>query len=267
MADVKWIKIVTDIFDDEKMCAIESLPDGLIMELVWFKILCLAGKCKNNGFLYVANKIAYTDEMLAKIFRMEIGVVQRALSTFQDLEMIEVVDNAYMISNWNLHQNGDRLEDMKESHRLAQKRYRERQKQLKIEEKTKSDVTSDVTNDIISSISISSSKSNSSSFSYEEDIKDIIDYLNLKVGTNYSYSNKSFNKYITARLKEGHPFEDFKTVIDKKCTDWMGTEMEQYLKPTTLFAPSHFEEYLNQKITKGKKATSKEDFLERWMNG
>lgn len=265
MADVKWIKIVTDIFDDEKMCAIESLPDGLVMELVWFKILCLAGKCNNNGFLYVANKIAYTDEMLAKIFRMEIGVVQRALSTFQDLEMIEVVDNAYMISNWNYHQNGDSLEAMKESNRKRQQRFRDKQKQLKLEERN---VTDNVINNVTSSISISNSLSNSSSFSYEEDIKEIIDYLNLKVGTNYTYKNKSFNKYITARLKEGHSFEDFKVVIDKKCTDWMGTEMEQYLKPTTLFAPSHFEEYLNQKIGKGKNnTTSKEDFLERWMNG
>lgn len=44
-SDVKWIKIVTDIFDDEKMYAIESLPDGMQIEIVWFKILCLAGKC------------------------------------------------------------------------------------------------------------------------------------------------------------------------------------------------------------------------------
>ena len=250
MADVKWIKIVTDIFDDEKMCAIETQPDGFTLEVVWFKILCLAGKCNNNGFLCISNRIAYTDEMLAKVFRMEIGIVQRALSLFQELGMIEVVDNAYMISNWMIHQNGDRLEEMKESHRLAQQRYRERQKN-KIEQR---DVTSDVTNDIISSISYSSSNSPSLSSSikdkYTEEIKEIIDYLNLKVGTNYKYSNKSFNKYISGRLNEGYVFEDFKTVIDKKYDEWHDTEMEQYLKPTTLFAPSHFEEYLNQKATK-----------------
>ena len=79
MADVKWIKIVTDIFDDEKIYAIETLPDGLIMEVVWFKLLCLAGKCNSNGFLIINDKIAYTDEMLSKIFRIEIGVIQRAL--------------------------------------------------------------------------------------------------------------------------------------------------------------------------------------------
>ena len=63
MSEVKWIRIVTDIFDDEKMYAIECMPDGRDLELVWFKILCLAGKCNQNGFLTINNKIAYTDEM------------------------------------------------------------------------------------------------------------------------------------------------------------------------------------------------------------
>lgn len=128
MADVKWIKIVTDIFDDEKMYAIECMPDGKDIELIWFKILCLAGKCNQKGFLIINDKLAYTDEMLAKIFRMEIGVVQRALDVFQSLEMIEVVENAYMISNWNLYQNQTGLEKIKEQNRIRQKRFRESQK-------------------------------------------------------------------------------------------------------------------------------------------
>ena len=114
MSDVKWIKIVTDIFDDEKMYAIETLPDGLIMEVVWFKLLCLAGKCNNHGMLIINDKLAYTDEMLSKIFRLDVGVVQRALEIFQRLEMIEAVDNAYMISNWTKYQNSNRLEEIKE---------------------------------------------------------------------------------------------------------------------------------------------------------
>ena len=44
MADVKWIKITTDIFDDEKILLIESLPDAYSIITVWFKLLCLAGK-------------------------------------------------------------------------------------------------------------------------------------------------------------------------------------------------------------------------------
>lgn len=129
MADVKWIRIVTDIFDDEKMYAIECMPDGKDIELIWFKILCLAGKCNQNGFLIINRKLAYTDEMLAKIFRTDLGVVQRALEVFQSLGMIEVIENVYMVSNWSKHQNQIGLEKIREQNRIRQKRFRESQKQ------------------------------------------------------------------------------------------------------------------------------------------
>ena len=143
MADVKWIKITTDIFDDEKMYAIETLPDGQVIELVWFKILCLAGKCNQNGFLMVSNKIAYTDEMLSKVFRIELGTLQRALEVFQKLEMIELVEDKYMISNWLKHQNEDGLEDIRSKNRERQRKFREKQKILSLE--SNSNVTCNVT--------------------------------------------------------------------------------------------------------------------------
>lgn len=128
MSEIKWIKIVTDIFDNEKMYAIECMPDGVQIQVVWLKILCLAGKCNQNGFLTINNKIAYTNEMLAHIFRMDIGVIQRALEVFQRLEMIEVVDDAYMVANWNLYQSQTGLEKIKEQNRIRQRRFRESQK-------------------------------------------------------------------------------------------------------------------------------------------
>ncbi len=92
----------------------------------------------------------------------------------------------------------------------------------------------------------------SDTVSVSDSVTEIIDYLNYKTNKKYTYSNKSYNRLITARLKEKYTVEDFKTVIDKKCNEWMGTEYEQYLKPTTLFAPSHFEDYLNQTTVKAK---------------
>ena len=41
-------------------------------------------------------------------------------------------------------------------------------------------------------------------------------------------------------------------MIDKKYAEWKDTKMEKYLVPGTLFAPSHFENYLNQNIVKSK---------------
>jgi predicted phage replisome organizer len=190
MADVKWIKIVTDIFDDEKMYAIECMPDGKDIELIWFKILCLAGKCNQKGFLIINDKLAYTDEMLAKIFRMDIGVVQRALDVFQSLEMIEVVENAYMISNWLMSQSGDKLEELKEKNRIRQQRFRDNQKAKGIEDKQndspKSNVTDNVTNNVTNNVTPSYSYSNNSNISNlfyllnnkENEHIDYIEYIN-----------------------------------------------------------------------------------------
>lgn len=206
-SDVKWIKIVTDIFNDEKMYAIETLPDGFTLELVWFKILCLAGKCNQNGFLFVSQKIAYTDEMLAKIFRMEIGIVQRALKLFQDLEMIEVVDNAHMVSNWLMYQNGDRLEEIQENNRNRQQRYRDRQKLLADNERNvTNNVTNNATNNVSSSYSNSISNSLSSFSSNNSNSNNYIYILENYKEKDYLVNNTELNNCI----KEWFEYKDNK---------------------------------------------------------
>ena len=74
---------------------------------------------------------------------------------------------------------------------------------------------------------------------------DIIEYLNLKTGSKFKSTTKPYIQAIRSRLKEGYTVDDFKTVIDKKCREWKGTKLEKYLTPKTLFAPSHFDTYLN----------------------
>lgn len=130
MADVKWIKITTDIFDDEKILLIESLPDAYSIIVVWFKLLCLAGKMNNSGVFMMNNQIAYTDKMLATIFRMKESTVQLALQTFEQFGMVEIVDGVITIPNWGKHQNLDQLEKKKVSQREYMRQYREKQKLL-----------------------------------------------------------------------------------------------------------------------------------------
>ena len=129
MADVKWIKITTDIFDDEKILLIESLPDAYSIIVVWFKLLCLAGKQNNSG-VFMMGQIAYTDKMLATIFRMKETTVQLALQTFEQFGMVEIIDGVITIPNWGKHQNLDQLESKKEYMRNYMKDYREKQKAL-----------------------------------------------------------------------------------------------------------------------------------------
>lgn len=70
MADVKWIKITTDVFDDEKILLIESLPEADHILCLWFKLLCKA-KLKNSQGVKsfkIAN-MALTDKVLQTAFR------------------------------------------------------------------------------------------------------------------------------------------------------------------------------------------------------
>lgn len=94
-----------------------------------------------------------------------------------------------------------------------------------------------------------------------KEFSEILDYLNEKAGTHYRHSKES-DRFINARISEGYTVENFKTVIDKKVKEWKGTEMAAYLRPSTLFAAGHFEEYLNApeiKIKPGYSAGERSD--------
>lgn len=79
-------------------------------------------------------------------------------------------------------------------------------------------------------------------------IDDIVSYLNEKAKTKYRATSAKTKTAIKARIAEGFTFDDFKTVIDKKCAEWIGTEWEKFLRPETLFG-TKFEGYLNAKVT------------------
>jgi predicted phage replisome organizer len=132
MAEVKWIKIVTDVFDDEKIRFIETLPQGDSIIVIWFKLLCMCGKSNKGGFLMMTDKIAYTDEMLSSIFNKDIKFIQLCINTFKSLDMIEIINNKYFISNWEKHQSIEKLEQIRESTRKRVARYREKQQQIEL---------------------------------------------------------------------------------------------------------------------------------------
>jgi predicted phage replisome organizer len=112
MADVQWIKIATQIFDNRKIKQIEKMPEGDAIIVVWFKLLCLAGTSNKNGMIFFTDEIPYTEEMLATEFGMEqqqrFNVLRLALNTFERFKMIEIIDNIFYISSWEKYQNIDR---------------------------------------------------------------------------------------------------------------------------------------------------------------
>ena len=245
MASVKWIKIVTDIFDDEKMLLIESLPGSDSIIVIWFKLLCLAGKNNNSGVFLLNDRIPYTDEMLATIFRKEINTVRFALKTFSDFGMIELIDNVITIPNWSKHQTLDAYEKKKERDRIYQKEKREKQKLLVKSSEKSSDNSADV-------VVLEEDKEKER----EEDIdiniySEIIAYFNSKANTSYKSTTKKTQGLIKSRILEGFTKEDFFKVIDTKIHEWINSDMQKYLRPETLFG-NKFESYLNQKAIERK---------------
>lgn len=100
-------------------------------------------------------------------------------------------------------------------------------------------------------ITIHNEKDTKNNTQYIKEIEEVVNHLNEKAGTKYKSSSKNTTKHIKARLNDGYTLEDFKSVIDKKCSEWLNTDMEKYLCPNTLFG-SKFEKYLNQKINRSK---------------
>lgn len=79
MADVKWIKIAVDMFDNRKIKQIGSMPEGDSLLLMWVQLLCLAGNVNDGGFIYLTKEIPYTDEMLATQFNKPILLTSHPL--------------------------------------------------------------------------------------------------------------------------------------------------------------------------------------------
>lgn len=242
MADVKWIKIVTDVFDDEKILMIETMPECDTIIVIWFKLLCLAGK-QNNGGVFQMGQIPYTDEMFAAIFRRPINTVRLALNTFERFGMIEIIRETVTIPNWGKHQSLDAYEKKKvrDRERIARKR---------AEQKALIEMSPDMSPDK-SPVVASLEEDKEEEKERDKDIYiSIVSYLNEKAGTKYKATTAKTKSAIKARLAEGFTVDDFKTVIDKKCAEWIGDDkMEKYLRPETLFG-TKFEGYLNAKVSK-----------------
>ena len=88
--------------------------------------------------------------------------------------------------------------------------------------------------------------------------EEVIEFLNSELDTSYKANSKQILKLIKKLVENGYTVSDFKKVILNKKNRWKGTEYEIYLRPSTLFRESRFEEYLNEKpINKQKSEVKK----------
>lgn len=247
---VKWIKIVVDVFNDEKISLIETLPDGDSIIVIWFKLLCLAGQKNNGGVFFMKEKVPYTEEMLSAIFRRPLNTVRFALRTFEQYSMVEIIDNVITIPNWSKHQSEAKLSEMREYNKIAKRAERERRK-LMISGEAVPSLPTEKENVIDKSLTSQDSSLYllSDSGTLKILVSKVTKYLNDKAETSFRDNIKKTHDLIKARINDGYTEQDFYTVIDKKTSEWLNTEMAKYIRPETLFG-NKFESYLNQKDSK-----------------
>lgn len=130
MADVKWIKLTTDMFDNRKIKHLRRLPDGNNIVLIWVMLLTMAGRCNAGGMIFLTENIPYTTKMLADELDFEENTVILALQALEQFNMISTRNNFYSITGWEEYQNIDGLEKIREQNRIRKQKQREKQKLL-----------------------------------------------------------------------------------------------------------------------------------------
>lgn len=244
MAEVSWIKLKVGMFDDSKIKYIEALPERDTIITIWVKLLTLAGKYNEQGYIMLSENLPYNEEMLANEFNRPLNSIRLALQTFETLGMTEIVQGVIKISNWEKHQNIEGLDKIRKQNRLRKQKQRDRQKllpnnhvksrdghatELELEEELEGEEDKEIT----------------PSLPY----KNIIEHLNDKADKKYKHTTNKTKTLINARFNEGFNEDDFINVINNMVSEWKhDNKMNKYLRPETLFG-TKFESYLNQSPT------------------
>jgi predicted phage replisome organizer len=141
VADVKWIRLSIDMFDNRKIKYLRSLPEGNNIILIWVALLTIAGRCNAGGMIFLTENIAYTTKMLADELDFEENTIILALNALRKLGMIQNHDEALLITGWEEHQNIDGLEKIREQSRKRVAKYRDKQKEIPCNVTVTPDVT------------------------------------------------------------------------------------------------------------------------------
>ncbi|MBO4109154.1 phage replisome organizer N-terminal domain-containing protein [Streptococcus suis] len=282
MADNKkyyYLKLKDNFFESDEAVILESMPDGYIYSNILLKLYLRS--LKNNGLLMFNDLIPYNAQMLATITRHHVGVIEKAIQIFQQLRLIEILDNGaiYMTNIQNFVGKSSTDADRKRAEYNKIKRVGEistietdkTPPEIEIEEDINKDINKDIklniNKDIYSELDNSAEQSSEYTFpswlnqSSIEELRKTnpknypiyipIQYLNQETGHTYKFI-ATHTKFIQARYKDGYTLEDFKKVIDTKVAQWENNiEMAKYLRPKTLFSPSNFDSYLNETPKQG----------------
>lgn len=128
MADVQWIRITTDMFDNRKIKHLRKLPEGNNIVLIWVMLLTMAGRCNAGGMIFLTENIPYTPKMLADELGFEENTIRLALQVFEELHMV-TTDREYLcVPGWEEYQNVEGLDRIREQTRVRVANHRERKR-------------------------------------------------------------------------------------------------------------------------------------------
>ncbi|MCB9207570.1 MAG: phage replisome organizer N-terminal domain-containing protein [Ignavibacteriales bacterium] len=166
MSDVHWIKLKTEMFSDDKIRLIESMPEADTILIIWIKLLIQAGKTNENGDIFLNENVPFSAEMLATLFNRPLTIVRLALKTLHDFNMISIDGKGkILIENWSKHQNVNGLDKIREQTRLRVAKHRENQKLLSINKET--DIDTDTEECITETLQVTLPESNNINVEFE----------------------------------------------------------------------------------------------------
>ena len=128
MAEVKWVKLTTDMFDNRKIRHLRRLPEGNNIVLIWVMLLTMAGRCNSGGMIFLTENIPYTPKMLADELDFEENTVLLALDALERLDMILTDNGVFTIAGWEEYQNIEGMDKIREQNRIRKQRQREMQR-------------------------------------------------------------------------------------------------------------------------------------------
>lgn len=252
--EISWIKLKTDMFSDEKIEFIESLPEGDSIIVIWLKLLALAGKCNAGGFIMLSENIPFTEEMLVRKFGKSHMVVKLALETLTKLNMIESLENRIYITNWEKHQNIEKLSSIKEYNRERQRKYREKKRYLlgttEVVTDNVCDSHSDSNGDMSVTVASIDIKNKNKKKIYNHQFEDFWKLYPRKMG------KQDALKTFTSLLQQGESFETIMSCTENYIKELQSNRTEEkYIKHATTFLRSNrYLDYLS--VNNGKERMS-----------
>ena len=131
MKGIEWIKLNTNMCEDETMRLIDSMEYRDPAHYLWIRLLLQAGKVNDNGLIYLKKDVPYTKEMLSILFNRPLGIIEKVLEIFETFKMIKIYENNIIkICNWEKHQNIEGMKKIREGNRERVKNFRERKKKM-----------------------------------------------------------------------------------------------------------------------------------------